>query len=148
MARATAFAEAIDLGVAIARTLPEEVWRDWATLYRKPAVQPEPPFANLKSLAYLEDAFLTYWNEASGEHIERFWQCVAERGLPFQRKDLAREILARGRIRTEMEYQTLVDSVVILQQAARITPADAERLSGMMAEFEQRARSPKQNRSR
>lgn len=139
LARANAFAEAIDIGAAIAKTVPHVGSKDWEGLFKTPALAPEPAFATLKSLAYLEDAFFTYWNEASGAHIERFWQQVAERGLPFQRKELVRDVLARGRIRSEMEYQTIVDSWLILQQLGRLSAAEAQCLSDMLAAFERRA---------
>ena len=148
LARAAAFAEAIDIGLAIAKSTPDREWADrWIDLCRTPALNPEPAFATLKSLAYLEEAFFTSWNEASGEHVERFWQQVAERGLPFQRKDLVREVLSRGRIRTEMEYQTIVDAWVILQQIGKVSQAEADSLSKMMEQFEQRAKGPKRTRS-
>ena len=147
LARAAAFAEAIDIGTAIAKAVPGVAWENWETLYKTSALAPEPAFATLKSLAYLEDAFFTYWNETSGEHIERFWQRVTERDLPFQRRDLVREVLSRGRIRTEMEYQTIVDAWVILQQIGKVSQTEAESLSKMMEQFEQHAKAPKRTRS-
>jgi hypothetical protein len=149
LARATAFAEAVDIGLTIAKAGPDIAWQDWEELFKRPAIEPEPVFATLKSLAYLEDAFFTYWNEASGEHVERFWERVAKRGLPFERKHLVREVLARGRIRTEMEYQAIVDCLVMLQPLGRITDAEADRLGKMMSRFEQQHASRlKRNRSR
>jgi hypothetical protein len=142
LARARALAEAIDVGTVIAKAESDVAWQEWEALFRTPALTPEPAFATLKSLTYLEDAFFTYWNEASGAHVERFWQQVAERGLPFQRKELVREVLARGRIRNEMEYQTIVDSWLIQQQLGRISEAEAQRLSGILEKFEQRAKIP------
>src|SRR5688500_15679197 len=91
LARARALADAIDLSIGIYAALPaaeQDAMMTAALEHKKMALAPEPPFANLRSLAYLEDAFLTYWNEANGEHIERFWRLVAERRLPFQRKDV------------------------------------------------------------
>ena len=102
----------------------------------------------LSSLAYLEDAFFTYWNEASGEHIEGFWRRVAERNLPFQRKDIVREVLSRGRIRTEMEYQSIVDALAIQRQLERLSHDEAEHLNRMVGEFEQRANRAHRSRSR
>jgi hypothetical protein len=141
LARARAFAEAVDIGVEL-RAAHEEGEGSDATqelLWKEQALAPEPPFANLRSLAYLEDAFFTYWNETSGEHIERFWQRVTERGLPFQRRDVVGEILSRGRINNDIEYQTVTDSIVIQQQMGRISPAEEDRLSSMLGQFEKRS---------
>jgi hypothetical protein len=99
----------------------------------------DPVNANLRGLAQLEDIFFTSWNEGSGEDVERFWQLVAERGLPFERKDIVRDALDRGRINNEMEYQTVTDSIVIQQQMGKITAAEAERLDKMLGQFGERA---------
>jgi hypothetical protein len=142
LARARALAEAMDLAVALYAALPahERVSMVEFTLERKKMVlAPEPPFANLRSLAYLEGEFFTYWNEAGGEHVERFWQLVAKRGLPFQRKDVVRAVLSRGRINSDSEYQIITDSLVIQQQVGTISPAEADRLSKMLGQFEQRS---------
>jgi len=148
LARAAAFAEAVDIGLAIAGTLSEDISAtQWEDTYRNPALAPEPPFANLRSLAYLEDAFFTYWNEASGEHIERFWQLLAERDLPFERKDIVRGVLSRGRINSDIEYQQVVDALVIQEEMGKISRAEAEKLSAMLGRFERRAISRTKLRS-
>jgi hypothetical protein len=142
LARARALAEAIDLSIGLYAELPAHE-RDslvkTSLEHKQMALAPEPPFANLRSLAYLEDAFLTYWHEASGKHIERFWQLVAERGLPFQRKDVVGEVLRRGRIRNDFEYQTITDSIVIQQQIGKLSRAEADRLAKMLGQFEKRS---------
>jgi hypothetical protein len=141
MARARALAQAVDIAGAVRATVQGESQEDALAferlLVKDKALTPEPPFASLESLAYLEDAFFTYWNEASGEHIERFWQLVAERGLPFQRRDVVREVLNRGRIKDDIEYQHVTDGVVILRQSGRISREEADRLSMMLKQFEE-----------
>ena len=143
LARASAFAEAVDLAVAIRSAPP---WEDRGMVEhflwcKERAVPPynDPVNANLRGLAQLEDIFFTSWNEESGEDVERFWQLVAERGLPFERKDIVRDALNRGRINNEMEYQTVTDSIVIQQQMGKITAAEAERLDKMLGQFGERA---------
>ena len=123
LARAQAFCEAVDLAVAIRSAPP----------YKDPAI------ANLRGLAELENIFFTSWNEGSGEDVERFWQLVAERGLPFERKDIVRDALNRGRINNEMDYQAITDSIVIQQQMGKISAAEAERLDKMLGQFGERA---------
>ena len=44
----------------------------------------DPVNADPRGLAQLENIFFTEWNEGSGEHVERFWQLVAERGSAFR----------------------------------------------------------------
>ena len=58
---------------------------------------------------------------------------------PFERKDIVRDALNRGRINNEMEYQTITDSIVIQQQMGKISAAEAERLDKMLGQFGERA---------
>lgn len=142
LARARALTEAMDLAVELYAALPaheRDSMVEFARERKKMVLTPEPPFANLRSLAHLENEFFTYWNEASGEHVERFWQLVAERGFPFQRKDVVRAVLTRGRINSDTEYQTITDSLVIQQQIGTISRAEADRLSKMLGQFEKRS---------
>jgi hypothetical protein len=141
LARARAFAEAIDIGVELRAAQEDGEGNDGTheLSWKEQALAPEPPFANLRSLAYLEDAFFTYWNEASGEHVERFWRRVTDRGLPFQRRDVVGEVLSRGRINNDIEYQMITDSIVIQHQVGKISPAEADRLSNMLRQFEKRS---------
>ena len=141
LARAHALAEAIDLAMELYAALPaheRDAMVNHAMDCKKRALGPEPPFATLRSLAYLEDAFLTYWNEASGEDVERFWQLATERRLPFQRKDVVREVLSRGHIHNDIEYQTITDSIVIQQQIGKISRAETDSLSKMLGQYEKR----------
>ena len=142
LTRARAFAEAVDLAVAIRAAPP---WEDRSMVEhylwcKERALPPyrDPVNANLRGLAELENIF-TEWNEGSGEDVERFWQLVAERCLPFERKDIVRDVLNRGCINNEMEYQTITDSIVIQQQMGKISAAEAERLAKMLGQFEERA---------
>jgi hypothetical protein len=143
LARASAFAEAVDLAVAIRSAPPWEDRRAVAHyLWCKERTIPpyrDPVNANLRGLAQLENIFFTEWNEGSGGDVERFWQLVAERGLPFERKDIVRDVLKRGRINNEMKYQTITDSIVIQEQMGEISAAEAERLAKMLGQFEERA---------
>jgi len=143
-ARARALAQAVDIAAVVRATAtvqgePQSEMQDFERREIKAkALAPEPPFASLESLAYVEDAFFTYWNEASGDHVERFWRLVAEQGLPFKRRDVVREVLNRGRINDDIEYQQVTDGLVILQQIGKITAGEANRLSMMLREFEER----------
>jgi hypothetical protein len=143
LARARAFAEAVDIAMELRATPPSKDRHlfDWYIWLRARAVPPyaDPVNANLRGLAQLEDIFFTEWNEGSGEDVERFWRLVAERGLPFERRDIVREILSRGRINNEMEFQTITDAIVIQAQLGRISPAEADKLGKILERFEQRA---------
>ncbi|MGW5366474.1 hypothetical protein [Actinopolymorpha pittospori] len=102
-------------------------------------VSPDPPRLTVAGLRYLEEAFFTYWYEATGPHIDHFWRLVAERDLPYQRKDHIAAVLARGRIRTGPEYDAVIDNLVVLQQLGRLTPADADKLVRAIDKYEGRS---------
>jgi hypothetical protein len=163
-ARAQAFAEAIDIGISLfvpmsegeRRNLasppsPEEeiaqMTTEWSR-YKADALTPEPAFATVRSLAYLEEAYLTYWNEAAGGHVERFWQAVAERALPYKRRDILREVLNRGRIGSEAEYETVTDSLAVQQQLGMISAEEAIKLNEFLGQYEERLNARKGQRRR
>src|SRR5262245_12875293 len=141
--RARAFVEAVDIAVELRATPPSKDQHlfDWYVFLRTGAVPPyrDPVNANLRGLAELESIFFTEWNEGSGEEFEHFWQLIAERGLPFERKDIVRDVLSRGRINNEIEYHTITDSIVIQEQTGRISAAEAKALGKMLGQFEERA---------
>jgi hypothetical protein len=58
--------------------------------------------------------------------------------LPFERHDVIREVLERGRIRTRGEYDNVTDGLVVLEQEGRITPAEQQKLEGMLDSYEAR----------
>jgi len=63
---------------------------------------------------------------------------VAANGLPYERKDVLGDILARGRIRSSAEHEVAVDSLVAAQQEGRINEDQAATLSAMIGRYEQR----------
>jgi hypothetical protein len=93
-------------------------------------------FANLTSLAYNEDDFLVYWNEAIGKHVDLFWEKIKAANLPYKRKrNVLTDTLEKGRIRNIHEYHTLVDSLVIYYQNGMIDEKQMQQLSEMLDRF-------------
>lgn len=145
MRRARAYAGAVDLGIVVldshageAPNMPDgrerQDWLEWHEM----ALNPAPQHAAVRGLASLEEAYFTYWQEAQGAHIERFWSLVAERGLPFQRCEHVRNVPQRGRIQSRAEYDAVTDAIVIHQQLGIITAEEATDLGGMLGRFEAR----------
>jgi hypothetical protein len=93
-------------------------------------------FANLTSLAYNEDYFFVYWNEAIGTHVDLFWEKIKAANLPYKRKrNVLTDTLEKGRIRNIHEYHTLVDSLVIYYQNGMIDEKQMQQLSEMLDRF-------------
>lgn len=96
------------------------------------------PPQTVAGLRYLESAFLTAWNEGTGPHVDRFRELVAEAGLPFTRRNVLAEVLARGRINNAAEHEVVVDSLVGAEQEGAITPEQVARLSDLVGRYESR----------
>src|SRR5829696_5669155 len=92
----------------------------WGQQIRDMALNPEPQFKRVASIKYLENDFLTYWNEASGPDVERFWLTVGNSSIDFERKDILKAILKRRRIKDIHEYDYVVDSIVVAEQLEKI----------------------------
>ena len=120
--------------------LPEHV--DLAVSHLKEskdsALLPLPEYKNLKSLSYLKTDVLTFFQEASGPTVEEFWKKIKEVDLPFERVNLLEKTLKKKRIKDYHEYNYVIDTLVPFQQDGLITCEQAEKLNGMIAEFEER----------
>lgn len=129
-ARANALAEAVQLAIDIG---PRDM-RAFHESTRAMALHPELGFATISSLASLETAFFTYWNEGHGAKVDKFWREVARRKLPFKRRNVVGEVLARGRITNRGDYETVTD----LLCDEHLTAAQRNRLDAMLGAYEAR----------
>jgi hypothetical protein len=59
--------------------------------------------------------------------VEEFWRRLARSGIDIKRRDDVKDVLARKRIKDVHEYDTIVDSLVVLQQIGKLTKDDAAR---------------------
>jgi ketosteroid isomerase-like protein len=96
------------------------------------ALHPELGFESLASLASLETAFFTYWHEGTGEQVDAFWREIERQGLPYRRRDVAAEVLAKGRITNRGDYETVTDLI----SDERFSPAEQARLGAMLGAYE------------
>jgi hypothetical protein len=97
-------------------------------------------FKNLRSLAYLEDDFLIYWNESMGNHVEEFWKLLSSNNIEYERKNVLLDTLKRGRIKNIHEYHTIQDGLVIAFQEERITQDELEQLGSILSKYEEKNR--------
>jgi len=102
------------------------------------ALNPEPKFRKIASIKYLENDFLTYWNEAKGNDIENFWKEIYNKEIDFERKDTIKLVLKRNKIKNRNEYNTIIDTIVVAEQIGRITTEQKETLSKLIGQFENR----------
>lgn len=125
--RANALAEAAQLATEIG---PRSMLRLHRSI-RASALHPDLGFATVSSLASLEPTLFTFWNESHGPHVATFWREIARRGLPFRRRDVIGEVLARGRITNRNDYDTVTDLIADEQ----LTATQRRRLDSMLGAY-------------
>lgn len=102
------------------------------------ALNPEPQFIKVASIKYLENDFLTYWNESADREVDKFWNELHKNGIDFEKKDTIQTVLKRGKIKDIHEFDNIVDNIVVAEQIGRINKEQAIELSNMIGDFENR----------
>lgn len=128
LARANALAAAVDIAAAVHPT-GAEAFEIAAKLM---ALHPELGFEGFESLAFLENDFFTYWNEGTEPHVDEFWKLVAQHGLQYKRSDPVRDIIRRGRICSDVEYEVAIDGI----DDERLSADEKEQLGAILEAFE------------
>lgn len=100
------------------------------------ALHPEPMYKRIGSLKCIEAEHFWYWNEHQGVHIDKFWQEVKAAGLGYHRKDIFVKILMRGRIGNRIEYDYVIDEILVAEQTERITKEEVARLNNYLLNYE------------
>lgn len=142
--RAGRLAKIIDIAETVVKSsdsLSEDMrshMLQWGQQIRNMALNPEPQFKRVASIKYLENDFLTYWNEASGPDVERFWSTVGNSGIDFERKDILKAILKKRLIKDIHEYDYVVDSILVAEQLGKINAEQVVELNKFLGEFELR----------
>jgi len=140
--RAEMLVEAVKIGIDILNRsvlIPEEDKPTYQKFFEgiiHMALHPEPPFRRVASLRYLEEAFLTSWNEGEGEDVKQFWLLLAEKKIGYTRKDPIAAVLKRKRIKDIHEYDFVVDNIVVAEQLGKITGEEAALLSNYLVVYE------------
>jgi hypothetical protein len=95
---------------------------------------------SLTGLKDLEAAFFTQWYESPPSETAAFWRAVEAAGLPFARRDLLAEIVAKGRITSRDHYEFATDAVGLAGEDGGPTEAQAAQLKAMIGAYERRGR--------
>lgn len=98
----------------------------------------EKKYQNLQSLKYLENDIFIYFNESSGKTVNYFWERIKEENLPFKRENKLVKILKRGKIKNDIEYDLVIDTIVPYQQEGVIVSEEVSQLNKMIGDFENR----------
>ncbi|MBK6398413.1 MAG: hypothetical protein IPF75_09140 [Bacteroidetes bacterium] len=111
--------------------------------WKNSILNPEPKFKKLASLKFEIQNVFTYFQEGTGDTVEYFWRQLSKENLGYVREDKLRKILDRGKIKGRIEYELVIDSIVVAEQEERITKQEATQLSEMIGEFETRRKNKK-----
>ncbi|MBK7308896.1 MAG: hypothetical protein IPI88_19040 [Chitinophagaceae bacterium] len=139
--RAEQFAKVCDIGIQVlteAEISADEKKRmiDMCNGDKEMALHPLPIYKRIGSLKCIEAEHFWYWNEHNGKHIDDFWREVKVAGLDFERKDMFKRILKRGRISNMQEYDYTTDEILVAEQTARISIDEVVRLNNYLTNYE------------
>ena len=103
-------------------------------------LNPTRSFQTLQSLNHLIEAFFTYFQEGAGPDVDEFWRRIKEANLPYERENKLEKIMKRGRIRNDIEYDYVIDTIVPFQQEGILSEEDVKKLNEMIEKFENKRR--------
>jgi hypothetical protein len=145
---AAKLAKAVDIAIEAFKKYPPKgmdeshvlhlvkVYSEW----RYNALNPAPEYKKLSSLKYSIENVFTIFQERTGEAVEFFWRQIAKEELGYVREDKLRKVLDRGRIKGRLEFDYVTDAFIAAKQEGRVTEAEADLLSNMLGDFENRKR--------
>ena len=112
----------------------------WLNEVKNRRLNEEKKYETLQSLKYsIEDVF-TYFQEAAGPDVDEFWRLIKEANLPYERENKLEKIMTRGRIRNDIEYDYVIDTIVPFQQEGILSNGDVKKLNEMIEKFESKRR--------
>lgn len=142
--RAERLSKAVDIAVKIVNE-SERFGDDFKTpminfcnQVKQMALNPESQFKKVVSIKYLENDFLTYWNESADKEVDKFWIELHKNGIDFEKKDTIQTVLKRGKIKDIHEFDNIIDNIVVAEQIGRINPEQVIELNKMIGDFENR----------
>lgn len=141
--------KAIDLSIEAYKKYPPKDWTpDIVTMVttnleddKNRILNAEKKFRTLRSLKYDIDAVFTFFQEGAGETVEYFWKRIKEEGLDYERVNKLEKILNRGKIKGRIEYDYVIDIILVAFQNQLITVEELEKLNQMIGEYESRRKT-------
>jgi hypothetical protein len=137
-------AKAIDIAAEVVRESTDfndqlkKAMLDFGKAEKRLILFPEQRFRKIASLKQTESDFFTFWNEASGRDVEKFWTRILESNLGFVRRDTFHDVLKRRKIKNRSEFDVITDNIVVYQQTGRISQEQVIELNKYLGEFEKK----------
>lgn len=137
---------AIEVAVNSFKSIPPKDW-DEKTIqhvvkthldWKEVVLNPLPQYKNMTSLRILESDVLTFFQEGSGETVDYFWLQIKDKGIDYKRENKLAKILRKKKIKTEIEYNFVIDTIVPYQQEGIIDSYEVDLLNKLLLEYEQK----------
>lgn len=136
--------KAIDVAIEVLKTTPPKgfneqhlhVFLEAYHGFKKQIIEAEPKFQTLASLKYDIENVFTYFQEASGATVNEFWKKIKEAKLPYERENRMENLLKRGKIRNQIEYDYVIDTIVPFRQEGLISDTEFELPGKLIGEYE------------
>jgi hypothetical protein len=106
------------------------------TDFKNSAINPEPQYKNLKSLSYIKNDALIYFQEASGEAVNFFWKEIKQKGININRTNKLDKILKKNKISNQAELDYVIDTMIPAHQEGVITHEQLSLLKSLIGKFE------------
>ena len=103
--------------------------------WKKEILNPEPKYRNLTSLKYKINDVFTLFQEDKGETVEYFWKRINESELDYKRVNKFGKIIKRGKIKGRIEYEYIIDMIVVAKQTKMINENEYKMLNEMLNEM-------------
>lgn len=137
----------IDIAVVCFTKLPHEGWKENEIKqfiniyldYRRKIENPDPRFKNLTSLNYIKNDILTYFQEGSGRTVNAFWEEINKQQLGIKRINKFERILKRGKIRNNIEYDTIIDLYNSYIENKILSNEEIDKINDLLSAFEKTA---------
>ncbi len=141
--------QAIDLAIEAYKKYPPKNWTpDIVTMVttnlendKNRITNAEKKFRTLGSLKYHVEAVFTFFQEGTGEAVEYFWKRIEEEGLDYERVNKLEKILNKGKIKGRIEYDYVIDMILVAEQKQLITTEELKKLNQMIGEYESKRKT-------
>lgn len=104
--------------------------------YRNKAINPEPQFRNLKSLKYIKNDVLIYFQEGTGKAVDIFWKEINEKQFGLVRVNRFEKVLKRGKINNQIEYDMIIDLYNSYIETNMLSSTEINKLNDLISNFE------------
>lgn len=137
-------ARTIDIAIEAIKKYPPEEFEDKDIEYFvngylqfKTEIEIKNPKQQKKShLKQSTEEVLTYFQEASGEAVDFFWNKINNENLPYKRENKLAKILKRDRIKNIREYDFIIDVMTSYVQSGMLSHEEIVKLNTLISNFE------------